>query len=596
MHPDPSLSSRLLHEQVRLLARNVPALIVGTLLLAAGTAGLLLLNDHPAHLVGAWLAAMTLLCAGRWQLARHYARAAPGVQQTPPWARRFVAASGLAGVVWGSLAWWFFTPDAPFSLAVVAIVLMGILSSATQSLGPYFPAHLAFGLPCVLPFALRCFLAGGSPLVTLGVLSLLFLLMAELFARRIAGAIADALRLRFENEALIEQVMAEKERAEAANRAKTGFLAAASHDLRQPIHAIGLFVPALKRMAQENRVSTGALTVVADRMQSALDALGELLSRLLDLSRLDAGAVQVHAQDMPLAPLLASLSDEVAEPCEAKGLRLRVRDSGLWVRSDPAVLRTILSNLMGNAARYTNRGGLLVAARARGDCVEIQVWDTGIGIAPDESARITEEFFQGRNSRADARQSRGFGLGMSIVNRSAELLGAELRWRSELGRGSMFAVRLARAAPPDKRPTQQGEATATDASQPALMPPPAQPRALTVLVVDEDEDILTAMSFLLRSWGHIPLLAADLAQAVQLAASHKNTLDVALVDFHLARNESGLAVAEQLRACVRPDLPLAIVTGDTTADVMAAVRAAGATMMHKPLEPSVLQLFITGQR
>ncbi len=578
----PPPKDRLLHEQVRLLVRNVPALVMGTLVLATGTAALLMMNGQPVSRVTVWLGLMVVLCAARWSMARLHGRTQDDASQTVRWARILVASSAIGGLLWGALAWLFFTPDQPYTLVLVAMVLAAILSSATQSLGPYFPAHLAFGLPCALPFALRCLLTGEAQLLTLGVLTLVFLMMTELFARRIAVAIEEALQLRFENETLAERLSSEKERAETANRAKTRFLATASHDLRQPIHAMSLFVPALKRMAQEGRLSAPVLGDMADRMQTALDTMGQLLNRLLDVSRLDAGAVQVAMQDLALEPLLSAVVDEVAAQAQAKGLRLRMHDGDLWVYSDPAVLHTMLSNLLSNAVRYTERGGVLVAARPRGAGVDIQVWDTGIGISQQEIERVPEEFFQASNAHADASQSRGLGLGMAIVQRSAQLIGARLSWRSELGRGSMFAIHL-----------QRGQSVGQDVER--ALQSPGHDHVCTVLVVDENHDILAAMSMLLRSWGHAPLLAASAEAADHVARSHPGRLDVALVDFHLTQGQNGLSVATSLRL-LRDDLAVAIVTGDTSAEVMEAVRSAGLEVMHKPVDPAMLQQFITRPR
>jgi signal transduction histidine kinase len=586
----PSVSTsdgRLLHEQVRLLARNVPALVVGTLMLAVGAAALLLMNDQPSRWVMYWLGAMVMLCAVRWFGARRYERARPEQAEAPAWARWFVLASFAAGLLWGSLTALFFSPDDPHTQAVVVMILAAIVASATQSLGPYFPAHLAFGVPALVPFALRSMFSGDTRTMTLGVLALVFLVMAELFARRIALAIEDALRLRFENETLVAELSQARDAAESASKAKTRFLASASHDLRQPIHAMSMFVPAIKRMAQDGRLSAPALGDMADRMQSALGNMGQLLNRLLDVSRLDADAVQVANKDFSLEPLLSAVVDEVAAQAEAKGLRLRMHDGGLWVHSDPSVLHTMLSNLVSNAVRYTDQGGVLVSARKRGDSVDIQVWDTGIGISAHDLSRITEEFYQGSNAHLDGSQTRGFGLGMAIVNRSARLLGVRLRWRSNLGRGSMFSIQVPRA-----RANNHRHDTPRLSGNLAVYPEGGR----KVLVVEENQDIMAAMSFLLRSWGHVPLQASNAEEAARIALTHRDGLDAALVDFHLARDNNGLAVADLLRQHTRSALAVAIVTGDTSTEVMNAVRAAGLSVMHKPVDPVALQQFIARSR
>ncbi|NIU60835.1 MAG: hypothetical protein GWN66_03630, partial [Pseudomonas stutzeri] len=276
MEDSLALRLQLRREQIRLLADNVPALIVGTLVLAFGTAALLWVNEQPVRAVAGWLAAVVLLSVARLVLLHRFRRDTGH----PPerWAPAFVSASGAAGLCWGALAWLFFTPEQPFTLAIVAIVLMSILSSASQSLGAFFPAHLAFALPCVLPFAARCLASGQGSLVTMGGLTLFYLLMAELFARRIARAFEDALRLRLENESLAGQLRVQMDRAESANRAKTRFLASASHDLRQPIHAMSLFVPALKALAERPSLNPLVVGTIAERLQAALDTMAQLLN------------------------------------------------------------------------------------------------------------------------------------------------------------------------------------------------------------------------------------------------------------------------------------------------------------------------------
>lgn len=573
------LLHRLRREQMRLLARNVPALVFGTLMLGCGAAALLWTNQQPRAVIAGWL--FTLVTLSLWRLwsARRFWRDTQ--RGTPPedWSGVFVIASGLAGLCWGSLAWLFFTPDNPLNLAVIAIVITAILSSATQSLGPYFPAHMAFAIPCALPFAVRCLWSGDATLMTLGGLAGVFLIMAELFSLRIARAIEEALRLRFENESLVAQLMVEKERAESADLAKTRFLATASHDLRQPIHAMSLFVPALKALASRAEIGPGMVGSIADRMQGALDTMAQLLNRLLDISRLDADALQPQAQPVPLAPLFRRVCDEVAQQARAKGLRLRVHDGGLAVQTDPAVLHTILSNLAGNAVRYTERGGVLLAARRRGGRIRIEVWDSGVGIAARDLPHITEEFYQADNVKRDANQSRGFGLGLAIVKRSADLLDSHLTCRSRPGRGSVFTIDLAPAESTGGSATSKPEERATRDSR-------------TVLVVDDDEQILTAMGYLLRGWGHEPLTARSLDDALARLVSARHPPELALVDMHLAAGESGVQVIDALRVRLGSHVRIAIVTGDTSPEVLATIRAAGVTGLHKPVDPTTLRRFI----
>jgi PAS domain S-box-containing protein len=377
-------------------------------------------------------------------------------------------------------------------------------------------------------------------------------------------------------EELITGLRAQKDRAEAADRAKSVFLAAASHDLRQPIHALGLFLTALRSMAQAPAVPSGELADICRRMQTSLDSLGQLLNMLLDVSRLDANAVQIVREPTELAALLDELGQAFGPLAREKGLQLRVVPTDLWVDTDPTVLRRILTNLLSNAVRYTPRGRVLLGCRRRGSDVEIQVWDSGIGIPAEQREAIFEEFYQIGQSTAQHHEAHGLGLGLPIVKRSAHLLQAPLDLRSQPGLGSMFSIRLPRCEAPVRTPQPE----------PALHP---TAHGLGVLVIDDDAQVLGAMQRVLSVWGHRAFCAASADEAVIMAITHPDQIHLLLSDYRLGATVTAVDAIRAVQACLPHPVPTYILTGDTSPQRILEASLLGFPLLHKPLQAAVLR-------
>ncbi len=380
---------------------------------------------------------------------------------------------------------------------------------------------------------------------------------------------------------LIEGLRSEKDKAEAADRAKSVFLAAASHDLRQPIHALSLFLTALRSMSQSRSVRTADLAEICRRMQASLDGLGQLLNMLLDVSRLDANAVQVERAPTSAQRLLEELDQDFHQLATEKGLRLHVASSRLWIDTDPTVLRRILVNLVSNAVRYTSRGRVLIGCRPRGSEVEFQIWDSGIGIPPEQREAIFEEFFQIGQTQAAGHESHGLGLGLSIVKRSALLLGAPLDLRSTPGRGSMFSIRVPRCPPPE--PTTE---PAPEASYPQ-----SQAR-MGVLVIDDDEQVLAAMRSVLGVWGHHVFCATSPDEAVVMAISHASNIDLLISDYRLGGNVTAIDAIRAVHACLPRTIPTYILTGDTSPQRIHEASELGFPLLHKPIDAHTLRAIL----
>lgn len=375
---------------------------------------------------------------------------------------------------------------------------------------------------------------------------------------------------------LIAGLRAEKDRAEAADRAKSVFLAAASHDLRQPLHALGLFLTALRSMAHNPVRATHELADIGQRMQSSLDSLGQLLNMLLDVSRLDANAVQIEREPTSLAPMLHDLGQDFSALAHEKKLRLRIAPTRLWVDTDPTVLRRILTNLLSNAVRYTPRGRILLGCRRRGNEVEIQVWDSGIGIAPEQREAIFEEFYQVGQSAAQDHEAHGLGLGLSIVQRSARLLHAPLNLRSQPGRGSMFSIRLPLCQAPAQRPVLEPAERRT-------------PIGLGVLVIDDDHQVLGAMQRVLGIWGHRVFCASSADEAVVAAITHADHIHLLLSDYRLSGNVTAVDAISAVHACLPKPIPTYILTGDTSPQRIHEASLLGFPLLHKPVNATTLR-------
>ena len=367
---------------------------------------------------------------------------------------------------------------------------------------------------------------------------------------------------RTELEARVEQRTAELSAVNAdlarAMADKTRFLAAASHDLIQPLHAARLFTAALDRAVGGH--------ALAAKVDQSIVAAERLLRALLDISRLDSGGIVPVVEPFALRPLLRDLLDGFAPRAAEKGLTLRLAAGDAVVASDATMVRSIVQNLIANAVSYTARGGVLVGARQRGGMVVIEVWDSGMGIPAADRQRIFGEF-----ERLESGDDVGVGLGLAIVERTARLLGASVSLTSQVGRGSRFAFALPRA---------------TNAPVPA---PPAQrtpvARAATILVVDDDARVCEAMDAMLTARGHHVLVAGSAQAALAVAKPY----DVALIDFHLGGPTDGLALIAAL-----PSIPAALVTAEP--DPQLAPRAArhGIALLTKPLDPDAFDAWLAG--
>ena len=364
----------------------------------------------------------------------------------------------------------------------------------------------------------------------------------------------------------------QKENAEQANAAKGKFLASASHDLRQPLHAVVLFVVALKQRCKHTQEAE-----LVERIEASINGLSEMLNTLLDLSRLETGNLRPESRHFPLQGLLQRLDREFGHLAEAKGLWLKVRPSPAVLESDPMLLHQVLGNLVSNALRYTECGGVLIGARARGDQVRIQVWDTGIGIALEDQPHIFDEYFQAANPARN--RDKGLGLGLNIAQRLCQLLGHRLEVDSVLGRGSVFSLEVPRGKP-ERLAELHSPAPAWGDFQ-----------GQSVLVLDDDGTVLEAVSALLISWGLRPIVSETLEAALAALARGERP-DLIVSDYRLEGEADGLQAIDALRAGLVPPPPAILISGDTAAESVARMEATGLPVLYKPVRPAKLRVVL----
>lgn len=531
----------------------------------------------PATTLLGWMIVTLASVALRVPVLRAYRSDARRDAHAARWARRYTLAVIAHGLCWAVAPWLFLDPAQSFAVTAYVMIaaLMPTTSIPTQS--NYPPAVYWIVSLTVLPMILRLAAFADTRYLMLAATLVFYFVFLIIFARLQHKLLGAGIRLRLENATLITALEAQRDsaeaqraRADAANRAKSQFLAAASHDLRQPLHALGLLCASLRELAEE----PGKREVV-ENMFGAIDALESTFSELLDLSRMDAGYVRPKLQDFRLAEVFDTVRSYHAAAAAGKGLTLRMQGSDAIVHSDRALLERVLSNLLSNAVRYTDAGEVRLSAVRAGDgTLEIEVSDTGIGIAPDAQQRVFDEFVQLHNPERDRR--RGLGLGLSIVRRICALLCHPLVLHSVPGRGTRVLVRV----PP-------GSAEALRSTTPPPAPVHDVLFGRRVLLVEDDAGVRSATADLLRRWGCEVGAAEGAAQA--LADLHGACPDLVIADLRLREGTDGASEIDSVRArCARP-VPALIVTGDTGAETLQAVRARGFAVLHKPVRAAQLR-------
>jgi signal transduction histidine kinase len=511
-------------------------------------------------------------------------------------ARWFLGLATLATAVsalmygWG---WWQITPHLKNADEQIAYLMINVamLFGGLYAYSPFLPCYFTFSLIGLLPAFPALLRQTGNTGGVLGTLVGLGLVVgvSGLFAVRYAANFRTQLALRDRIFGLLDEVTAKRDQAVAATLAKSRFLASVSHDLRQPMQAINLYLMSLSGYFAQLRVDPTS-SEAGERVQSGIDSLREsthylngMFESLLDISRLDAGAVTAQRKRVPLERLIRTLEADCERLAQAAGLRFEVRlpDQAdlIELDTDPALLERLLRNLLVNALRYTERGGVRLSVRMRARMLDFRIVDTGPGIDRAVRTAIFEEFFQVPRQPAPAGSvaatGRGIGLGLSIASRLARTLETQVRLHSKLGLGSVFAVRL------------PGQMSLRQRPAPAAPCPDAAAKRLfatgtLVAVVDDDAEICRSTRLLLESLGAEVFTATSGSDAVRSLGALGRRPDLLVSDYRLV-DETGLEVVERIREEFNHDIPAVLITGDTSAELLPHFAASGLRVLHKPI-------------
>jgi len=569
----PVASPGLKQELLRLLGRQARRIPVPVFLATAIIAALA--NGRvPTWVLAIWLGWVAVVLAVRWVVLGRLPAASGLTEETR--IRIAVVLSAVNGVTHG-LSLGFFPYLPVLERAVQSMVLIGLCTGSVATTAGYMPIFLAYLVPTLGSLAvLWAFSPGivGAGWIELSTSALIFLLGVILIALA-----RDAFRLFHESfEIRLQQIEANRQlqlalgRAEAASRAKTRFLASASHDLRQPIHTLSLFGAALTMCSLDERSRE-----VAKHMNTALQALASQLDALLDISKLDAGIIRVHRGTLELAPFLRQLHKEFEPIARDKGLQLVLEcPPNAFVDTDRSILERILRNLLDNAVKYTESGYIALHAEPAAAGFSVSVTDTGRGIPENEIDHVFEEFYQLDNPERD--RTRGLGLGLAIVKRLADLLQITMELTSRTGEGSAFRLVL-----PAARPGAQ----AAESAEPEI----ASIGAMHVLVIDDEAGVRIGMKTLLEGMGCRVTLTDSTATAV--TAARADAPDIVLADLRLHGEDNGIDAVRAVRE-VYPGIPAILISGDIAPDRLREAEQAGIPLLHKPVPFEALKQAIAG--
>ncbi|HLX30991.1 MAG TPA: hybrid sensor histidine kinase/response regulator [Casimicrobiaceae bacterium] len=579
----PALIARARADQVATLYahghRTTVSMGLGALILCA-----VMWTEIAAASMLAWAALISVNQLWRAVLVRAFERAQPTLSDAARWGHYWAIGSALAGSLWGAAAVAIF-PESPAYQSLLIVCIFGAALGGLNLTAVYKPSFYGFVLPALVPLIVRVASVGDQVhWFIAGVMSVVLAFVVG-FGHRLNDVLTRSLVIRYENVDLIAELkdrtrsaVDARAAAEAANLAKSQLLAAASHDLRQPLHALGLYVAALAARAQDAEWRPLVMNV-----ESAANALEIQFAQLIDLSRLDAGALAPERSDVALGPLFARIRTEFAPQAAARGLSLRIVQTKLVVDSDPALLERIVGNLVANGIRYTNYGGVLIGARPRGEHVAIDVVDTGVGIATPDRQRIFEEFYRVRDDNMPSQARRGMGLGLAIVRRFADLLGHGIELDSREGIGSRFRVLVPRAARGRSRIRYR---VSSSRGSDVCTTPSCIGRV--VAVVDDDAATLDAMQTLFATWGANVVCGDTIDTLIEAIGGLERYPDLIVADLRLASGRSGIEAVRQLRHELGVPVPAIIVSGDTGTNAEREARTAGLMLLPKPVVAATL--------
>lgn len=561
---------RVRAEQVRAIYQQ--AIMTSINSWATGLVLMFIPNDllAPQVLYG-WFAILTASCLLRLVIAWRFRKADIAIDDFPRWGIAYAMAVMFTGMVWASALFILTSPEFIEYELLIMMILVATCVGAAHASTTYPLVGQLYNIPVMTAFIVNCFLLGTPVFYGLAALGTMYAVMMFVVGQDSYKRFVEVQRLRFE-------LARKKEEAENANIAKSKFLAAASHDLRQPLQALTLFTTTLK-----SKITYPEVAKLVANIDNSVEALQDLFNALLDISKLDAGTLTVEKAHVSLGDILAPIKNEFQAEAADKGLRLIVETTQVCVYTDPALLSRIIRNLVANAIRYTDSGLVKVSCKSKNQHVLLEVIDTGCGIAEHNRSEIFEEFVQLHNPERD--RKKGMGLGLAIVRRLVSLLDYTLVLQSEPGRGTTFALEVPLG---DVALMASGAVDQVDSY--------TLSEGLNILVIDDEADIREGAVGLLESWGSNAWAFADAAQCLAFLDRERVQPDLILADYRLRDNKTGVQAINEIIDYLGRDVPAAIITGDTAPDRIKEAEASGYLLMHKPIRPMQLRAFLNRVR
>lgn len=565
---------RILGEQIQLLYKQTWAMLGINLSVGAafvyGMASIFPLKD-----LLQWYGFLVLVFTTRIGIYFAYNRD-PHKTKLRFYAWLFVLGAFANALVWAAASLIFFDPHEFKHQLLIIFVLTGMGAGSVASMYTYRPAFLAYFLTSNVPIALRLLYEQDQAYTATSLLFIIYILGLCFFAARINKTYIEALLIRNENRELVNELREQKEEAEKANQAKSKFLAAASHDLRQPLHALNLYASILA-----SNIAKPKNKKLVDQITHSLEALESLFNALLDISRLEAGTLVPERRNFRIEPLINRVLSDFEGDARQKSIQLRAQANEIICYSDASLLEQIIRNYVSNAIRYTNSGEISITCEVIDGQVEIKVKDTGIGIPADQLDAIYGEFYQLSNPERD--RSKGLGLGLAIVHRISNLLEHKIGVQSQSGKGSTFSVTVPLGS----------SATYIDLPRSSIewMQNTSLER-INIAVIDDDVDVRESTEALFVSWGCSVYAGASPQDVIEKLRKQNVTPHAIIADYRLRGGRTGIGAIDLVKAQYAEDIPSLIITGETGSEPLQAIQNSGIPVLNKPVSPVKFRAFL----